>query len=157
MDLSSWPFPLSLSQVKKGFSLGNLKKSSKSITAVRQATWENSGTGQGLILDCQCYVGRARLQCTKAFIPPLKFSLFLFQDLTHLGRGPKTAGGKDSFSSSYKGVLSRAVSVSPEGWRCNFLTCPEAPKVAKSQTPPAMSRANRQSDLLCFLHGFCWQ
>jgi hypothetical protein len=33
--------------------------------------------------------------------------------------------------------------VSPEGWRCNFLTHLEAPKVVKSQTLPAMSEANR--------------
>jgi hypothetical protein len=45
--------------------------------------------------------------------------------------------------------------VSPKGWRCKFLTCPEAPKAAKSWTLPAMSVANTQSDLLCFLHGFC--
>jgi hypothetical protein len=45
--------------------------------------------------------------------------------------------------------------VSPKGWRCNFLTHPEAPKVAKSQTSPAMSVANRQSDLLHFLHSSC--
>jgi hypothetical protein len=37
-------------------------------------------------------------------------------------------------------------SVSPKGWRHNFLTGPEAPKTAKSQTSPAMSVANRQSD-----------
>jgi hypothetical protein len=34
--------------------------------------------------------------------------------------------------------------VSPKAWRCNFLTHPEDPKAAKSQTPPAMSLANSQ-------------
>jgi hypothetical protein len=58
---------LSLSFVKEGFSLGKLRKSSVPITAVRQVTQENSGAIWGLILDCQCYMGRAELQCPKAF------------------------------------------------------------------------------------------
>jgi hypothetical protein len=103
---------LSLSLVKQGFSLGNLRKSSEPITAVRQATRENSGASQGLILDFQCYVGRTRLQCTEAFFLPLN-SRFLpslnFQDLTHLGGGSKTAGGKKSFSSGYKAALAGAL------------------------------------------------
>jgi hypothetical protein len=60
-------FSLSLSIVKEGFSFGKLRKNSEPITAVRQAISENSAAGWGLILDCQCYVGRARLQCTEAF------------------------------------------------------------------------------------------
>jgi hypothetical protein len=36
-------FSLSLSLVKEGFSLRNLRKSSKPITSVRQATWEIRG------------------------------------------------------------------------------------------------------------------
>jgi hypothetical protein len=57
---------LSLSFVKEGFSLRNLRKSSESITAVRQATWE-IGACWELILDCQRYVGGAKLQGTEAF------------------------------------------------------------------------------------------
>jgi hypothetical protein len=83
-------------------------------------------------------VGGARLQCIEVFFLSLN-SLSLFQDLTRLGGGLKTASGKESFSSSYKGVLAGALTGVTKGWRCNFLTCPEAPKVAKSQTLPALS------------------
>jgi hypothetical protein len=41
--------------------------------------------------------------------------------------------------------------VSPKGWRCNFLTHPEAPKLAKSRTPPAMSIANNQISYASFM------
>jgi hypothetical protein len=41
--------------------------------------------------------------------------------------------------------------VSLKVWRCNFLTCPEAPKVAKSQTSPAMSMANNQISYASFM------
>jgi hypothetical protein len=51
-------------------------------------------------------VGEAELQCTKAFFPLLKLSLF--QDLTRLGGSLKTASGKESFCSSYKGALAGA-------------------------------------------------
>jgi hypothetical protein len=57
---------LSLSLIKDGFSFGDLRKSSEPIT-VRQAIWENSDASQGLILDCQCYVDEAELECTEAF------------------------------------------------------------------------------------------
>jgi hypothetical protein len=40
--------------------------------------------------------------------------------------------------------------VTPEGWRRNFLTCPEAPKAAKSQTPPAMLAADNQMSYTFF-------
>jgi hypothetical protein len=77
-DLLSLSLSLSSSLIKEGFSLGKLRKSSKPITAIRQATRENLGASQGLIPNCQCYVGRARLQCTKVFfIPLLKPSLSL--------------------------------------------------------------------------------
>jgi hypothetical protein len=33
-------------------------------------------------------------------LTPSLLKLSAFQDLTHLGGGPKTAGGKESFSSS---------------------------------------------------------
>jgi hypothetical protein len=71
LDLSGQPslsLSLSLPFVKEGFSLGKLRKSSKPIIALRQATWDNLGASWGLILDCQCYMGRLRLQCTKAYI-----------------------------------------------------------------------------------------
>jgi hypothetical protein len=42
VDLSEL-LSLSLSLVKEGFSLRNLRKSSKPITSVRQATWEIRG------------------------------------------------------------------------------------------------------------------
>jgi hypothetical protein len=38
VDLSGPTFSLSLSLVKEGFSLGNLRKNSEPISAVRQAT-----------------------------------------------------------------------------------------------------------------------
>jgi hypothetical protein len=41
--------------------------------------------------------------------------------------------------------------VSPEGWRCNFLTHPEALKAARSWTPPAMSEANNQISYASFM------
>jgi hypothetical protein len=111
--------------------------------------------GGGFMPHCQCYVGGTRLQCTEAF--SFFFSLYsnsLFQDLTHVRGSPKTDGGKENLSSGQKKVFWLGHSpVSPKGWRHNFLTCPEAPKAAKSQTPPAMSVANT-SDLSCFLHGY---
>jgi hypothetical protein len=62
----------------------------------------------GLILDCQCYVGGARLHCTETFFPlsaPSLLKLSPFQALIHLRGDLKTAGGKESFSSSYKDFL----------------------------------------------------
>jgi hypothetical protein len=57
-------------------------------------------------------MGGSKLQCTEASFPlNSHFPASLnspFQDLTHLRGGSKTAGGKESFSSSYKDVLSRA-------------------------------------------------
>jgi hypothetical protein len=58
--------------VKEHSSLGKVRESSEPITAVRQAIYENSDATRGFILDCQCYMDRARLQCTEAFFPLLK-------------------------------------------------------------------------------------
>jgi hypothetical protein len=73
-------------------------------------------------------VGGTRLQCTKAFsfFPSLNANT-LCQDLTSLRGGPKTAGGKESLSSSHKVFWPGHSPVSPKGWRRNFLTRPEAP------------------------------
>jgi hypothetical protein len=58
---------------------------------------------QGFILHCQCYVGGTQLQCTKAFSSFLSLNAnTLFQDLPSLKGGLKTAGGKESLSSSHK-------------------------------------------------------
>jgi hypothetical protein len=51
-------------------SLGKLTKSSKSITAVRQAIWRNSDARRGFRLHCQFYVWGTWIQCTEAFYPP---------------------------------------------------------------------------------------
>jgi hypothetical protein len=51
----------------------------------------------------QCCVGGTRLQCTKTFSFFLSLNAnFVFQDLTSLRGGPKTAGGNESLSSSHK-------------------------------------------------------
>jgi hypothetical protein len=92
----------SLCLVKEDFSLGKLRKSSESITAVRQAVWGNSDARQGIIPNCQCYVSGAWLQYTKAFFFFTLLKHSLFQDLTHLIGGQKTACGKESLSSSQK-------------------------------------------------------
>jgi hypothetical protein len=68
-----------------------------------------------------------------------------------LRRRSENSRWKGSFSSSYKGALARASPVSPKGWRCNFLTNPETPKVAKSRTLPAMSKANNQISYASFM------
>jgi hypothetical protein len=96
-------FSLSLCLVKEGFFLGKLRKRSEPSTAVRQAIWGNSEARQGFILHCQCYVGRTQLQCTKAFSFFLSLNTnTLFQDLTSLREGPKTASWKESLSYSHK-------------------------------------------------------
>jgi hypothetical protein len=96
-------FSLSLCIVKEGFSLGKLRKSSEPIIAVWQAIWGNSDTRWGIIPHCQCYVGGTRLQCTEAFSFFLSLNTkSLFQDLTSLRGGLKTASGKESLSSSHK-------------------------------------------------------
>jgi hypothetical protein len=103
VELSGQLFSLSLCLVKEGFFLGKLRKRSEPTTAVRQAIWGNPEARQGFILHCQCYVGRTRLQCTEAFSFFLSLNTnTLFQDLTGLKGGPKTAGGKECLSSSLK-------------------------------------------------------
>jgi hypothetical protein len=54
-------------------------------------------------------MGGAELECTEAFLSLSLNSLSLFQDLTHLGGSLKTASGKETFSSSYKGALAGAL------------------------------------------------
>jgi hypothetical protein len=71
-DLSGWPFlslSLSLSLIKEGFPLGNLRKSSKPITVVRQAAWENSGAGWKLILDWPMLHGQSQTSVHWGFFP----------------------------------------------------------------------------------------
>ena len=104
---------------------------------------------------CQCYMGRTRLQCTEAFSFLLSLnSNSLFQDLTRKGWS-ENSWRKGKFVFKPQKVFWPGHSlVSPKGWRRNFLTRSEAPKAAKSWTPPAMSVADKQSDLSCFLHGF---
>jgi hypothetical protein len=91
-------------------------------------------------------VGRTRLQCTKAFSFFLSLNAnTLFQDLTCLRGDPKNSRWEGKFVFKPKKVFWLGhSSVSPKGWRRNFLTCPKAPKTAKSRTPPAMSAANNQ-------------
>jgi hypothetical protein len=101
--LRSTFFSLSLCLVKEGFSIGKLRKSSKPTIAVWQAIWGNSEARWGFIPHCQCYVGGTWLQCTKAFSLILSLNAnSLFQDLTSLRGGLKTAGEKESLSSSHK-------------------------------------------------------
>jgi hypothetical protein len=58
---------VSLTLVKKGFSLRKLKKNSKPITAVKQAILENLVASRRLALDCQCHMGKADLQVHRGF------------------------------------------------------------------------------------------
>jgi hypothetical protein len=74
----------------------------------------------------------------RLFFPLLKLSL-------SFKRRSKNSWWKTKFL--FKVFWPRHSLMSSEGWRCNFFTHPEAAKTAKSQTPLAMSVANRQSDL----------
>jgi hypothetical protein len=147
---------LSLCLVKEGFSLGKLRKSSKPTTAVQQAIWGNSDTRWGIIPYCQWYMGGTWFQCTKDFFFfPLLKCLFSLSKSDPLKRRSKNSQWEGKFVFKPQKVFWLGhYPLSPKGWRCNFLTRPEAPKASKTQTPPAKSMANRQSDLLCFLHGF---
>jgi hypothetical protein len=90
---------LSLSLIKEGFSLRNLRKSSKPITVVRDTTWEIRA-GWGLILDCQWYMGRAKLQCTKTFFLQLSALSLLklsFSRFDLLRRKSKNSQLKEEF------------------------------------------------------------
>jgi hypothetical protein len=51
--------------------------------------------------------GQKQTSVHQGFFPLLKLSVF--QDLTHLGGGPKTTSGKESFSLNYKGALAQAL------------------------------------------------
>jgi hypothetical protein len=72
-------------------------------------------------------------------------SLFLIQDLTRLRGGPKTASGKESLSSSYKGFLAGAFPSVTQRLEMQLPDPPEAPKAVKSLTQqPCLWKTDNQ-------------
>jgi hypothetical protein len=137
----SLSFSLSLTFIKEGFSFGNLRKSSEPITAVRQATREIRGS-KGLYWAASALWTELNFSALRLYSPQLltpslfKLSL-LFKISTCLERS-KISQWKGKFLFKLYRYSGRGNSlVTSKAWRRNFLTCPEAPNVAKSWIPPA--------------------
>jgi hypothetical protein len=91
---------------------GTWGKSSEPSTAVKAGNPRNQGMAGCLYWTANATWAEVNLIAPRLFSSQLSATSFLklspLSDLTHLGGGPKTVGGKKSFSSSYESALAAA-------------------------------------------------
>jgi hypothetical protein len=105
---------------------------------------------------CQCYVGRTRLQCTKAFFFLLSLNSNSLSRSDNL-KGRSKNSGKESLSSIQKRCSGQGTP-----WchpKAGEATSWPALRLQRrlSQTPPAMSVVNNQISYTSFMVSMAWQ